>query len=401
MHTQHTLRQTILAIDDSSDILAMISGLLNDFYKVKLANSGIKALEIIASAPPDMILLDIMMAGLDGYEVCERLKANPETRDIPVIFLTSKSESEDEIKGFELGAVDYITKPISPSKLLARVKTHLILKAAADFMRDKNEYLERRIEERTAELQESNARLVQSQKMECVGQLAGGLAHDFNNLLSIITGYSSLLHEEMAGDDRLLEYIQKIITASASGADLVHGLLAFSRKQVMDPHNQNLNIIVYNVGKFVERIIGGHILFTTTLSDTTLLADVADGQIEQVLINLCNNARDAMPDGGELTITTESVSIGAEFAARHDVSTPGQYALITVSDTGKGMDKGALEKIFEPFYTTKDVGKGTGLGLAMVYGIIKQHNGIVCVTSEVDKGSCFQIYLPIVESEQK
>ena len=146
-------RPTILTVDDSSDILAMISGLLKDRYRVKVANSGEKALTVISSSPPDLILLDIMMPGMGGYEVCERLKADPATRDIPIIFLTAKCESEDEIRGFELGAVDYITKPISPSKLLARVKTHLTLKAAADFLRDKNEYLEQQVAERTREVQ--------------------------------------------------------------------------------------------------------------------------------------------------------------------------------------------------------------------------------------------------------
>jgi len=154
METRHlTMRPTILAVDDSPDILAMISGLLNGLYRVKVANNGEKALKIVDLSPPDLILLDIMMPGLDGYEVCAKLKSEPVTRDIPVIFLTAKSESEDETKGFELGAVDYITKPLSPSKLLARVKTHLTLKASADFLKDKNEYLEQQVAKRTHEVQ--------------------------------------------------------------------------------------------------------------------------------------------------------------------------------------------------------------------------------------------------------
>jgi putative two-component system response regulator len=136
MESQLAARPTILAVDDSPDILAMISGLLKDRYRVKVVNSGEKALAVVASSPPDLILLDIMMPGLDGYEVCKRLKADPVTRDIPVIFITAKSENDDEIKGFELGAADYITKPISPSKLQARVKTHLLLKAAADILKN-------------------------------------------------------------------------------------------------------------------------------------------------------------------------------------------------------------------------------------------------------------------------
>jgi len=394
-------RLTILAVDDSSDILTIISGLLNDSYRVKLASSGEKALEIVALAPPDLILLDIMMPGLDGYEVCERLKRNSDTQDIPVIFLTAKNESDDEIKGFEIGAVDYITKPISPSKLLARVKTHLTLKAAADFLKDKNDYLQQNVEERTAELQEINARFIQSQKMETVGQLAGGLAHDFNNVLGIIAGYSSLLHEEMAGNDPLKEHVQKIMDASGKGSTLVHSLLAFSRKQVMNPKTQNLNWIVSNVTSFVNRIIGSNITCSTVVKTRSIKVHVDGGQIEQVLINLCNNARDAMPDGGELNITTDIVSIDSEFASSNGFSGPGNYAIITVSDTGIGMDEETRNKIFEPFFTTKEVGKGTGLGLAMVYGIITQHNGIVDVISESGNGACFRVYLPIVESDLK
>jgi signal transduction histidine kinase len=377
----------------------MISGLLKDLYKVKLANSGEKALDLVAATPPDLILLDIMMAGLDGYEVCERLKADPLSCDIPVIFLTAKIESEDEIRGFEMGAVDYITKPISPSKLLARVKTHLTLKASADFLKDKNGYLEQRVEERTAELQEINARLIQSQKMECIGQLAGGLAHDFNNLLGIISGYGSLLHELIPVNDPRGEYVRKVIAAANQGTELIESLLAFSRTQAMNPQNRNLNNIVCSVGSFMERIIGGSILFTTKIIDTSIPVSVDDGQIQQVLINLCNNARDAMPDGGELTISTDITVIDAKSAAAHDVSTCGRYAVITVSDTGKGMDEGTMKKIFEPFFTTKEADKGTGLGLAMVYGIIKQHNGFVDVVSEVGNGARFKIYLPIIESE--
>jgi signal transduction histidine kinase len=392
-------RPTILAVDDSADVLAMISGLLNDRYKVKLANSGEKALDLVAATPPDLILLDIMMGGLDGYEVCERLKADPLSRDIPVIFLTAKIESEDEIRGFELGAVDYITKPISPSKLLARVKTHLTLKASADFLKDKNGYLEQRVQERTAELQEINARLIQSQKMECIGQLAGGLAHDFNNLLGVISGYGSLLHDLIDVNDPRSEYVQKVIGAANQGTELIDSLLAFSRTQAMNPQNLNLNKIVCSVASIMERIVGSSIQFTTKTIDTSIPVSVDDGQIQQVLINLCNNARDAMPDGGELTITTDINVIDAKLAATHDVSTLGRHAVITVSDTGKGMDEDTLKKIFEPFFTTKEADKGTGLGLTMVYGIIKQHNGFVDVESEVGNGASFKIYLPVIEPE--
>ncbi|MDD2855942.1 MAG: response regulator [Desulfuromonadaceae bacterium] len=400
MKSEHPVTSpTVLAVDDSADILSMINGLLKGVYRVRLANNGAKALELVASVPPDLILLDILMPDMDGYEVCRRLKENSETSHIPIIFLTSKTESRDEIKGFELGAVDYITKPISPSKLMARVKTHLTLKGAADFLRDKNEYLEQRVQERTAELLDANARLLQSQKMEAVGQLAGGLAHDFNNILSIINGYSTLIEEEIVRDQHLKSYCRKILSASRRGADLTQSILAFSRTQVMKPQSQNLNWIISKVGKIIEKIIDANIKYKALVKVVSLPVHVDAGQIEQVLINLCNNACDAMPAGGELTITTDMVLVDADFISANHLCKSGRYAVIKVSDTGIGMDEPTRLKIFEPFFTTKEVGKGTGLGLAMVHGIIEQHGGCVDVLTAPGEGSLFNVYIPLDEQE--
>ena len=242
--------------------------------------------------------------------------------------------------------------------------------------------------------------LIQSQKMEAVGQLAGGLAHDFNNVLSIINGYCCLLQMDMGQEDPQNDYVERILAASGRAGELTHSMLAFSRTQVMKPQNQNLNMIVSNVATFVKRIIGEDIQFKTVQKETSLPVYVDGGQIEQILINLANNARDAMPNGGKLTITTELLTMGAQFILDHDFGEPGRYAVITVSDTGRGIDKIVCKKIFEPFFTTKEVGKGTGLGLAMVYGITKQHNGFVDVSSEPGQGARFMIYLPIVGMEQ-
>ncbi len=238
--------------------------------------------------------------------------------------------------------------------------------------------------------------LQQSQKMEAVGQLAGGLAHDFNNVLSIINGYCCLLQMDAEKDEKQNEYIGKILAASHRAGDLTHSMLAFSRTQVMNPQNQNLNAVVAKTGSFIEKIIGDHIQFKTIMKETTLPVFVDGGQIEQILINLANNARDAMPSGGELVIATERIQMNEAFIIEHGFGTPGQYAVITVSDTGTGMDDETRKKIFEPFFTTKAVDKGTGLGLAMVYGITKQHNGFVDATSIPGHGSRFVVYLPIV-----
>ncbi len=241
--------------------------------------------------------------------------------------------------------------------------------------------------------------LIQSQKMETVGQLAGGLAHDFNNVLSIINGYSSLIAMELEHNDIIMDYIGKVLAASGRAAELTHSLLAFSRKQVMNPQNKDLNSVVTNVATFVKRIIGENIHCEINITATSLPVYADSGQIEQALINLCTNARDAMPEGGNLVITTALICIDELFISTRNLGKSGRFAVITVSDNGKGMDEGTRKKVFEPFFTTKDVGKGTGLGLAMVYGIIKQHNGFVSADSEPGKGACFEIYLPIVESE--
>lgn len=241
--------------------------------------------------------------------------------------------------------------------------------------------------------------LQQSQKMEAVGQLAGGLAHDFNNVLSIINGYCCLMQMEMEFNEQQKEYIGRILGASGRAAELTRSMLAFSRKQVMNPQHQNLNRVVSSVGTFLEKILGENIRFKTVTKDANLPVNIDGGQIEQVLINLTNNARDAMPDGGELTLATERLDMDESFIVAHGFGMPGRYAVITVSDTGTGMDETIRKKIFEPFFTTKAVDKGTGLGLAMVYGIVKQHNGFVDVSSQPGCGSSFAIYLPIAGFE--
>lgn len=239
--------------------------------------------------------------------------------------------------------------------------------------------------------------LRQAQKMEAIGQLAGGVAHDFNNILSAIMGYGHLLLMKMADNDPLRNYVDQTLEASERAAALTHSLLAFSRKQTISLKLINLNELVKRFEKFLLRLIREDIEFKTVCvdEDITVMADT--GQVEQVLMNLVANARDAMPDAGKLTIRTGRVHIEDEFMKIDGHGKAGDYALITVSDTGIGMDEKTREKIFEPFFTTKEQGKGTGLGLSMVYGIIKQHGGYVTVYSEQGQGTTFKIYLPFVK----
>ena len=240
--------------------------------------------------------------------------------------------------------------------------------------------------------------LVQAQRMESIGMLAGGIAHDFNNLLTAISGYGEMIRDNVPADDELLlDCVDQVLKASERATELTRGLLAFSRKQVIHPKPVLVNTIVRNTGKWIRRIIGEDIEFSTNLSERKLpvMADIS--QLEQVLMNLATNARDAMPCGGLLRIATEEALVQNSSEADHDMPKPGKYARISVSDTGTGIEEKYLDRIFEPFFTTKEIGKGTGLGLAMIYGAIKQHNGSILVTSEPGKGTTFSIYLPIID----
>lgn len=237
-----------------------------------------------------------------------------------------------------------------------------------------------------------------AQKMESIGTLAGGIAHDFNNILSVIIGYGSLMELDMREDDPLRSRLKEIFTASERATHLTHSLLAFSRKQIMKIGPVNVNEIVIGVKKMLSRIIGEDMELVIIQKDKDPIVTGDYGQIEQVLMNLAVNARDAMPDGGRLTVETSIVKLGEGYMRSPGYGAPGRYALLSVTDTGVGMDEETRGKIFEPFFTTKETGKGTGLGLAIVYGIVKQHNGYIDVSSEPGKGTAFSIYLPLTAS---
>jgi two-component system cell cycle sensor histidine kinase/response regulator CckA len=236
--------------------------------------------------------------------------------------------------------------------------------------------------------------LRQAQKMEAIGRLTAGIAHDFNNLLTAINGFAELMQLEVAPEDPLSELVGKILASGRRAADLVRQLLAFSRKQILEPRTLNLNNVVSNMGRMLHRIIGEHIDIETVLAPDLWIVKVDPTQIEQVIVNLAVNARDAMPAGGRLTIETANVFLDEAYAASHLEVQPGEHVLLAVSDTGKGMSEEVKAHIFEPFFTTKEVGQGAGLGLATVYGIVKQSGGHIWVYSEENQGTTFKIYLP-------
>jgi two-component system, cell cycle sensor histidine kinase and response regulator CckA len=289
-----------------------------------------------------------------------------------------------------------------------RMRVHQALRRAHD-------ELESEVQRRTAELSQVNRELTEqiqrrelletqlfhAQKIEAIGRLAGGVAHDFNNLLTAIIGYSQLALTRLAPTDPGRQAVEEIEKAGQRAASLTNQLLAFSRKQVLQPVVLDLNDLVGNMQKMLHRLIGEDISLVTTLIPGLWKVRADPGQVEQVIMNLAVNARDAMPDGGTLTVETANVKLGQEEARGQLGIPPGPYVRLAVSDTGCGMGPETKALIFEPFFTTKERGKGTGLGLSMVYGIVRQSNGMISVNSEPGLGTTFEVYLPRVGDSGK
>ena len=346
---------------------------------------------------PEGKFIDINPAGVElfGYaskeellniDIAGDLYVNPEDRKIYGRMLHEKGFVKDY--QLEMKRKDGRKVTVLSTSLIVRDEKGSVT-AYRGMMRDMTEY--KKLEEQ----------LMQAQKMEAVGQLAGGVAHDFNNIISAIIGYGYLLQKKMGSDDPLRADVEQILESANRAAEVTRSLLAFSRKQIMNVRPVNINDIISKIERLLSRLIGEDIEVSTVFAvpDPICIADA--GQIEQVLLNLATNARDAMPHGGKLTISTELTQLDDGFIRTHGYGKTGGDALITVSDNGMGMKQEEMEKIFEPFYTTKETGKGTGLGLAMVYGIIKQHDGYIIVYSEPGKGTSFRIYLPVARTKSE
>ncbi|HXE84298.1 MAG TPA: ATP-binding protein, partial [Gemmatimonadales bacterium] len=328
-------------------------------------------------ARPDVILCDHNIPGFGGAQALEL--AHRRLPDVPFILVTGSLDEETAVAYLKSGAADYILKD-----RLARLGPAVL------------EALERTRERET--LKRLEEQLLQSQKMEAVGQLAGGVAHDFNNILTAISGYADILAEDLADNPRQLEDIEEIRKAARRAAALTRQLLAFSRKQVLEPRIINLNDVVLNLDKMLRSLMSESIELRAVLAPDLMATRADSNQLEQVIMNLAINARDAMPEGGSLTIETANVTLDQQYAARHVSVAPGDYVMVAVSDTGCGMDEKTKARIFEPFFTTKPAGRGTGLGLSTVYGIVKQTGGNIWLYSEPKKGTTFKIYLPAVNA---
>ena len=516
--TDHQPR--ILIVDDehhNRQLLAIM--LAAEGFAIVTASSGEDALAMVKEAPPDLILLDIMMPGMDGYEVASSIKKEKSTRNIPVIMVTAIDDRSARMLGLNAGAEDFLTKPVDRAELCVRVRNLLRLKAYGDYHDRYSRLLEGEVGSRAAALVESErlyrstfeaapvgivhigldgqwlrvnqrlcdllrysraelegpgvvglmesgeiagesealrqmavgalshyvveekrfrrrdgtflwarvnmsmhrgadgqphyyisviediterrtleAQVRQAGKMDAIGKLAAGVAHDFNNLLTVILGFAEILTSDTAMAPDHAKDLAEIVKAAQRATGLTKQLLAFSRQQVLNAAPLDVNRVINDMTGMLGRLIGENIEVALSL-DPDLSAAVADrSQLEQVLMNLVVNARDAMPNGGTLTIETTNVDL--ENSTVHDeVVMKGHYVMLAIADTGEGMTRETQRRLFEPFFTTKDAGKGTGLGLSTTYGIVKQSKGYIWVYSEVGKGTTFKVYLPHADRE--
>ena len=518
MKTDLNQKGVILIVDDTPTNLEMLFDFLGDSgFTVLVAEDGESAIARAEYAPPDLILLDILMPEMDGFETCRRLKGNELTKDIPIIFMTALSDTVDKVKGLNLGAVDYITKPLQHEEVLARIELHLKLRNLTKELQEQNLHLEAEICERkqaeqkireqaalldiatdaiilrdwdniihywnqgaehlygwkaeeaigknanqllykpetVSQLQNIHKSLAESgswqgelhqitkegkaiivasrwtlmrdkdgqpksiltvntnitekklleskflraQRLESVGTLAGGIAHDLNNILTPILTAAQLLQLKYSNIDERSQQLFKTIESNAKrGAALVKQVLHFTRGVEGKRTIVQVNHLFSEIQQIVEETFPKSIELATNIKPN-LWAVIGDAtNLHQVIMNLVVNARDAMPNGGTLSISAENLFIDQQYARMNLDACVGPYIAITIADTGIGMPTEILDRIFEPFFTTKEIGKGTGLGLSTVRGIIKSFGGFVNVFSQVGKGTEFKVFLPAVEA---
>jgi signal transduction histidine kinase len=508
--------QKILVVDDRPENLLVLRQELRDLEaQVIEAPSGEEALALTLEHDFAVAILDVVMPGMNGFELAELLRGDDATRRIPIIFLTASLQEESDVfQGYLSGGVDVLTKPFSPEVLRAKVSVFLELDSYRRQLKDHRDHLEALVGERTFTLEERvreieclnrvssiladpgigpeeglqriadvlasqlhepgvastrisqggrdvesagfseseefrrveiadeesgadsfievhlhdqdgggrrrdvhanhlrllgevarqlavaesqrrlHAQLIQSQKMESIGRLAGGVAHDFNNMLSVIMGCAEMVQLRTPQDHPSYAKIQEIIGAAEKSARLTGQLLAFARRQTIAPRVLDLNQTVEEMLKMLRRLIGEDVELEWKPAPGLWPVKLDPGQVDQILANLAVNARDAMQGTGRLVLETENVTVGDELSTLVAEAVPGEHVLLNVSDSGCGMDSATLAQVFEPFFTTKPAGEGTGLGLATVYGIVRQNGGFVDVRSAPGQGTTFRIYLP-------
>jgi len=513
-----SLTGDILIVDDFPSNLELLTDILRtEGYAVRPASNGEQALREVEARLPDLILLDIRMPGIDGYEICRRLKTSENTRGIPVIFISGATAPLDKVKSFSVGGVDHISKPFDASEVLVRVATQLTLWKTKKTLIEKNLQLQQEINERNrveealrkseekyrdlvenindviyeidelgtvtyvspvvesmsgytpaemtgrnvfdfihaedkprmkkqiqkllsgavepsqyrflkksgevmwcrsssrlffenghpqglrgaitevTQMVELEAELRQAQKMEAIGTLAGGIAHDFNNILFPIIGLSELLMEDLPWESREYENVSEIYKAARRASDLVKQILSFSRQAENIKMPVRIQKILKESIKLARATIPSNIKITQSIQNNCALVMADQTQIHQIAINLITNAYHAVEqEGGGIFIALRESAIAGK-AIEGTTLEPGNYAVISISDTGCGIESTVMGKIFQPYFTTKKQGKGTGLGLSVVYGIVKGHGGDIRVTSSIGKGTTFEVYLPLLK----
>lgn len=395
---------TILIADDEPANLAILGNLLSPQYRVRAVRSGRQALEAAVISPtPDLIILDIMMPGMSGMTVLQQLKASPATVNIPVIFVTAMISPETEEEGFRLGAVDYLTKPITPATALARIRTHLELKQSRDRLASQNEWLEREVGRRADEIRQLERQLRHSQKMEALGTLASGIAHDLNNMLQPIVGLTEMALREPGAQERNAGRLRHVYDAACRARDLVQRIKLFSRDT--EPLRQRTSLIQLRqeTEPLIRSLVPADIDLEVGRYDGPDHAVVDVSQIITALLNLISNAVDAVQGvKGRIQVEFGHVDISAPLGdTLFDPPAFGAYARIRVSDNGSGIPPALVERVFDPFFTTKPAGAGTGLGLSMVHGIVKQHGGAIGIASAVGRGTSVSLYLPLTTDQER
>jgi two-component system, cell cycle sensor histidine kinase and response regulator CckA len=504
----------LIADDTPTNLEVLFDFLAKSGFKILVAEDGESAIQKAEYASPDLILLDVLMPKMDGFETCRHLKNRPSTQEIPIIFMTALAETEDKIKGLQLGAVDYITKPLQAEEVLARVKTQLRLRQLTQQLQVQNQQLQQQIEERQrteqqlrqqaalldiatdailvrdlegqilywnkgaehlygwpatealgqnadqllysappqrqaiqqaldatgewrgelqqitkaeqpitvesrwtlvrdaeqqprsiltvntdiTETKKLQAQFLQAQRLESLGTLASGIAHDLNNLLAPILMAVQLLGLKLE-DDRSLQLLEILEGNVKRGAELVKQVLSFARGIAGERVSLQIGHLITDIATIAQQTFSKAIEIRVEMTTAGLWLVTGDAtQLHQVLMNLCVNARDAMPDGGTLTIAATNRQVNEQDLGISPDLRTGPYVVITVSDTGVGIPPTVQDRIFEPFFTTKPFGQGTGLGLSTVLGIVKSHGGVVCVESQLGKGTRFRVYLPATET---
>ena len=406
----------ILLVDDQPGKLLGYEVILSELGENLIkAGSANEALEQLLKNDVAVVLIDVCMPDLDGFELAAMIREHPRFQKMAIIFVSAIQVTDlDLLRGYAAGAVDYVPVPVVPDLLRAKVRVFAELYRKTRQLETLNAELERRVAERTAELAQANSELEhrveertrereaalaqvhEMRKVESLGQLTGGVAHDFNNLLMAVLGNLELVRKFLPSDPKIRRLIDGAIQGAERGATLTKRMLAFARRQELKPETVDVPNLVDSMVEMLRRSLGPGIQIKTDFETDLPPTRVDPNQLELALLNLALNARDAMPLGGRLTISAHRERIGAG-----DVSglQPGDYVCIAERDTGEGMDEVTLKRATEPFFTTKGAGRGTGLGLSMVDGLVAQSGGAMRITSQQGVGSTVELWLPVAETE--